>query len=510
MSDLVGVTRRGFLAGGMAAAASVALVRSAAGSSAQGHADLFSLGVASGAPIPGGVTLWTRLASAPLEPDGGLPHRPIRVQWQLSQDQRFASVLRSGSVLARPEDVHAVHVDVSGLEPDRWFYYRFRCGSQISRVGRTRTLPSTAASKASLVLAMVSCQRFEDGYYTAYRHLAGQDVDLVVHTGDYIYENVFSTGPRRDQVPNHLSEPANDLTSYRLRHALYRLDPDLQQAHAAAPWMLIPDNHDAVDDGDRSAALRARRAAAYRAYFEHLPLAAGSRPQGASMRIHTSLDYGALARLHLLDTRQYRDDQQICGEEIIGPPCAGLDDPARSILGLAQEQWLATSLTTSAATWNPVAQTVLFTPYDFASGPGRGIYYASWDGYPAARRRLLAAMTAPAVHNPVMLSADWHTAWVNDVAHNPDRPDGGAAMTEFLTTGVSSNSAFTSGLTTPSMAENPQVRFYDDRCGYSLCTITPDAWRTDFYAADTTSPDGVVEPVSSWTIETGQRIAHPT
>jgi alkaline phosphatase D len=508
MSGTAGITRRGLIAAGVGAGALAALAAAPVGAFAGARKYPFTLGIASGAPTSNGVVLWTRLAPAPLEAGGGMAPRSVPVQWQVATDERFSQVVRFGSVMAHPEDAHAVHVDVTGLAPDRWYYYRFRGDGAVSPVGRTRTLPLPGSDMASLRIAVASCQRYEEGYYTAYRHMATHEVDLVVHLGDYIYEDVLDSGRRLHEIPVPLRDEAKDLLSYRRRHALYRLDPDLQTAHASAPWVLIPDNHDAVDDGDHTLAIMARKAAAYRAYYEHLPLEPDTRPRGPMMRIHRSLDFGSTLRLHLLDTRQYRSDQHVCGTALIGPRCAALDDPNRSMLGAEQEKWLATSLQHSDATWNAIAQTVLFAPYDFTRGDDRGIYYASWDGYPAARRRLLADIAEHRPRNPVMLSADWHTAWVNDVPGDPDDLDSPRVMTEFLTTGVSSTSSFTSQLTTPSMDENPQVRFYDESCGYTLCTIGPDRWHTEFFSADTTDPDRGVHPVATWTIEAGSPTAH--
>lgn len=504
-------SRRGFLGTGLGMAATVwtGTGAVAAGERVRWNADPFTLGVASGAPRPDGVVLWTRLAPVPLQQDGGLPPHDLPVRWQVAEDERFTRVVRQGEATARAEEVHSVHVDVHGLRPDRWYFYRFQCGDAISRTGRTRTVPIPGARVSSMRVAIASCQRYEHGYYTAYRHMAAQSPDLVVHLGDYIYENTF-TGPRLTDIPAELRATATDLTSYRLRHTLYRLDPDLQDAHACAPWLLIPDNHDAVEDGDIAQKVLMRRAAAYQAYYEHLPLPRASRPQGAFMHIYRNVDYGSLIRLHLLDTRQYRDKQQICDtSSVTGPACPALDPATRSALGAQQERWLRHSLGSSHSTWNPIVQTVLFTPYHFRAtdGGAEDLYYASWDGYPAARRRLLDDIATQRPDNPVMLSGDWHTSWVNAVPADPKDLGSPTVMTEFLTTGISSNPAFTSNLTKPSLSENPQVRHYDDHCGYALCTVMPEGWQTDFITAETATRDGSVRRASSWTIESGRREA---
>jgi alkaline phosphatase D len=246
----------------------------------------FTLGVASGDPAPGGVVLWTRLAPQPLLADGGMPAQAVPVDWQLAADPRFGRIVRRGTVLATPTQAHAVHVEVEGLEPARTWWYRFRADGELSPVGRTRTLPAPEASLGRLALAVVSCQHFEHGYYTAYQHLAQEDLDLVLHLGDYLYE----TAPAEGQPRRHAGPAPVDLAGYRLRHALYRTDPDLQAAHAALPFVLAWDDHEVANDyaADQSerfdppAVFRRRRAAAYQAYWEHLPLRRRSRPRGSA------------------------------------------------------------------------------------------------------------------------------------------------------------------------------------------------------------------------------------
>src|SRR5215217_6222009 len=281
-----GLDRRRFLAAGGAAAALLAADRLAGAWPApvQRGGYPFTLGVASGDPAPGGVVLWTRLATEPLLADGGMPARAVPVDWQIGADPDLARIVRGGTVLAQPADAHAVHVEVEGLEPARSYWYRFRAGGELSPVGRTRTLPAPESSPGRLALAVVSCQHFEHGYYSAYQHLAHEDLDLVLHLGDYLYE----TAPADGQPRRHTTPAPTDLAGYRLRHALYRTDPDLQAAHAALPFVLTWDDHEVENDYaddqserfDPPAAFRRRRAAAYQAYWEHLPLRRRSRPRG--------------------------------------------------------------------------------------------------------------------------------------------------------------------------------------------------------------------------------------
>jgi alkaline phosphatase D len=264
----------------------------------------FSLSVASGDPQPHGVVLWTRLAPHPLAEDGngGMPPLKVPVYWEIAEDEDFGEVERRGEVFARPELAHSVHVEVRGLDPDHEYFYRFRAGSEWSPTGRTKTAPAPGASVAELAFAFASCQMYEHGYYTAYRRMSEENLDLVVHLGDYIYE----IGPNQyvaqsGNVRTHNSPEIFTLPEYRNRHALYKTDEDLQAAHAAFPWIVTWDDHevennyadevsqiDSEPDQDPEVFLR-RRAAAYQAYYEHMPLRRTSVPQGPDMQLYRRL-----------------------------------------------------------------------------------------------------------------------------------------------------------------------------------------------------------------------------
>ena len=229
------IGRRLFLAGTAGAAALLATQRVPGAWATPGAwpDDPFTLGVASGDPTPTGVVLWTRLAPRPLDPDGGMPARPVPVDWEVTTGPRLRDVVARGRVAASPTLGHAVHVEVDGLDPGRYYWYRFRAGGHLSRVGRTRTCADPRAPLGRLALAVVSCQNYEKGWYTAYRHLAEEDLDVVLHLGDYIYENPPRPGlPRR-----HAGGEPVDLAGYRARHAQYKTDPDLQAAHASHPFV---------------------------------------------------------------------------------------------------------------------------------------------------------------------------------------------------------------------------------------------------------------------------------
>ena len=432
-------------AGGVGAAGLVLGPGARPALAAQAPADPFTLGVASGDPTPSGVLLWTRLAPDPLTPDGGMPDRDLQVLWQVATDERFTDVVRAGSVVAGARWAHSVHAEVTGLLPDRVYYYRFRVGSQLSPVGRTRTFPEPGTAMQSLSFAAVSCQSFPNGRYAAYRHLAATDLDLVVHLGDYIYEDAGSANPAAGKDRAHLPyKVATTLEDYRIRHAQYRLDPDLQAAHASAPFLCVPDDHEVVNNmaGDLGAngnstpeVFLPRRAAAYQAYYEHLPLRRSSMPSGPSMQLYRRLAYGDLASLSLLDTRQYRTPQ--VDGPAFQPNGPEAYDPSRTLTGPAQERWLLDGLASSSSRWNVVAQQVYLAAIDLAPGPGEAFNTDKWDGYPEARGRITRFLRDAKPRNPVVLSGDVHAAMVNDVTVD-NTPDGEVVATELLGSSISS------------------------------------------------------------------------
>lgn len=504
------IDRRTFIRGGVAAGAALTIpaLPSQAFAAPRFSGYPFSLGVASGEPTASSVVLWTRLAPTPLIEGGGMDPVPVRVRWQVAHDERFRRIVRDGVATARPQLAHSVHVEPRGLQPRAHYFFRFLTGDAVSPTGRTQTLPAHEAQPAATTFAVACCQRFEHGYYTALRDIAGRDLDLVVHVGDYIYENVLAGGVRDAAVPAGLRAPAADLASYRLRHALYKTDPDLQAAHAAHPWSMILDNHDAVEDGHEDPATLNRRAAAYQAYYEHLPMRASSIPQGPRMRIRHRLAFGDLLQLHLLDTRQFKDDQAVCGPQSPpnnGPRCEAAEDEARTMLGDAQERWLLDGLERSGARWNAITQTILFAPFDFSPSPEDETYYLSgWDGYPAERRRLLDGIQDRGPGNPVLLSGDWHTAWVNDLHADPDDLDSDVIATEFVVGAVSSEPGFTDSRSAPAVAANPDVRAYDPRNGYTICRVGRDQWQTDLLVTDPRDLKSRCALATSWVLEDGR------
>jgi alkaline phosphatase D len=470
--------------------------------------DPFSLGVASGDPLPDGVVLWTRLAPAPLD-GGGMPPVPVAVDWRVAADDAMHNVVRRGTALALPQLAHSVHVEVEGLEPDRWYWYQFQSGAALSRVGRTRTAPAPDIRVERFRFAFASCQNWEQGYYTAYRHMAGEELDLVVHLGDYIYEGAASRGRPR----SHLTGEPVSLDEYRARHALYKTDRYLQAAHAAFPWLVTWDDHElannyaaAVDANgwDRESFL-ARRAAAYQAYWEHMPLRRSSMPVGPDMLLYRRFSFGDLIEFSVLDTRQYRSDQP-CGDGL-KPRCAEALDPAATLAGAEQERWLLDGLASSPARWNVVAQQVMMADVDRRAGPDEAYFMDQWSGYPAARDRILAFLDERRPANPIVLSGDIHSNWAADLKRDFADLNAPILATEFVGTSISSGGdgnditdAFRAIL-----AENPHLRFYNNQRGYVRCDVTRERWRTDYRVVPyVTAPDAPIGTRASFVVEDGR------
>ena len=509
--DIPTITRRQWLAatGGLAALVALGqLPGEAAMAAPRRLADPFMLGVSSGEPLPGGVVLWTRLAPEPLAPDGlgGMPNQPVSVQWQVADDEAMRNVVRSGVALALPELAHAVHAEVDGLLPGRDYWYRFRVGDHLSPVGHTRTAPPPG-SITPLSLAFASCQQWEAGFYTAYRDMGTQDLDAIIHLGDYIYEyGIGATGGvRAVSLPDEHRHETMTLPQYRLRYSLVKTDPDLQAAHAAAPWLVSSDDHDVEDNyadetsrnGLSPEDLLRRRAAAYRAFYENLPLRASSTPQGSDMQMYRQVQYGETASLFMLDTRQYRDPLDIEDRH----------NPSRSILGEAQEQWLLDGLGSSTARWNMVVQQVMVAQLDRLTDPGlQQLNPDTWDGYAASRDRLLNAIVERGVRNPVVLTGDAHVNCGFDLKSNFNDPDSPTVAAELVGTSISSggNGADMTSGGQEWLAANAHLRFFNNQRGYVRCRILPDGCHADYRVVDrVTDPNGSASTRTTLTIQDG-------
>lgn len=507
------VSRRLFLAYGAALAGLPRLAERAVAAERNltFSANPFSSGIASGDPDSGSVVLWTRLAVDPFDPNGGVQNEFIPVQWEVAHDEAFGHIVTKGVATATPQLGHSVHVTVEGLEPDRWYFYRFRAGDAQSPVGRCRTLPAADALPEKLRFAVTSCQNFEQGLYTAYEQMLRDDVDLVFHLGDYIYE-----GPGRDNlVRKHFGKEIVSLGDYRIRFAQYRSDPLLQQMHAACPWFVTWDDHE-VDNNyaagisekldDDPVAFLQRRANAYQAYYENMPLRRSSLPKGPDLRLYRKGSFGKLAEFLILDTRQYRSDQPNSDKR------SGINEaamnPQSTMLGRRQKQWLQSSLLTSEATWNVLAQQVMMGMVALGREGDAPLYSMDqWPGYTSERQQLAAFLADRRIPNPVVLTGDIHSNWANELRVDDRQQETPVVAAEFVATSLSSGG---NGRSRPDYVEllqaaNPFVKFHNNERGYIRCNVTPKTWTSDYVAVeDVLAPGGKIVTRASFVIEAGQ------
>jgi alkaline phosphatase D len=471
----------------------------------------FRLGVASGDPWPESVVLWTRLAPNPLS-RRSLPPINIPVQWQVATDEAMRQVVAKGTVLATPELAHSVRVVAQGLQPGRWYWYQFKAGNEMSPKGRTRTAPVPGDGDRQLKLAIVSCQHYEQGYFTAYQHLAQANLDVVFHLGDYIYEGKPVSGRTR----KHQGPEAHNLETYRLRYALYKSDPDLQAAHAAVPFIVTWDDHEVENDyaNDTSqdfvtgAAFLQRRAAAYQAYYEHMPLRPSAQPNGPNLQLYRRFRFGGLVEFSVLDTRQYRDDQ-VCGQQGKGGgqliyDCKERLNPQRSMLGMVQEKWLQDGWRQSPTQWNAIAQQQLMAPLEQKLGEVSGFWSDGWDGYAPTRDRLLTAIEQSQLANPVVLGGDIHSFWVADLKTDYQNEKAPAIATEFVGTSISSGGP-NYDLLSPFLPDNPHLKFFESRLrGYVQCTVEPKQWVSQLQVVETVAkPKAGLRTLASYRVASG-------
>lgn len=467
-------------------------------------ADPFGAGVASGDPTPHGVVLWTRLIPDATR-EQGWQREAIEIEWQIASDEGMRQIVKRGRELARPDYGHSVHVDAAGLQPNRWYWYQFRSGSETSPVGRTKTAPSGPADR--IRFAFASCQSFHQGYYTPYQHLVREDVDAIIFLGDYMYE---IGGSAVRPVP---TEEPMDLQGYRARYALYRSDPHLQEAHRLFPWIVTWDDHEVdnnyagkipQDQQPRPDFLK-RIAAAYQAHYEWLPLPKARLPKGASSRLHRRLSYGPLANFLVLDGRQYRSDQA-CGDGVKAP-CPEVNDGRRTMLGAEQERWLERELRASRAQWNILANQVRMTVVDQAPGPDEALSMDVWAGYDAARRRLIANLTETKVSNPVVITGDIHSNWVGDLKLDYRDERSPVVGTELVGTSISSggDGAESNPAVERYRSENPQIKFFNGQRGYVRCELTPHALTADYRVVEKVSvPESSISTRATFKVMDGK------
>jgi alkaline phosphatase/alkaline phosphatase D len=525
----ISLERRTLLkAAGTAAGAAAVLTPLGLASPAQAATTVFQHGVASGDPLPDGILLWTRVTPTDEARPGSGLGPVVSVSWQVATDARFDAVVRSGKVEADSDHDHTVKIDVTGLRPATTYYYRFQCGGTNSPVGRTRTVPAFDADLAHLRLGVVSCSNWEGGFFAAYRHLAARgDLDAVVHLGDYIYEYKSGEFAAAGKVvrPHQPSHEIVTLADYRLRHATYKTDPDLQALHALVPWIITWDdhefandawsggaqNHDPATEGDWAS----RVAAAHTAYFEWMPVRMGPDAQ-----IYRRLRFGKLADLSMLDLRSYRS-QQASG--------VGVDDPNRTITGHAQMDWLLSGLATSRAKWKLVGNPVMISRLDFGTLPawvlgplakligipsnGFTVNPDDWDGYNADREHLVNFLRANQVSNVVFITGDIHSSWANELTTQSTALSPTAV--EFVVTSVTSDNVDDFTGTPPDTlsvaaaavmrAANAHVKWAElDQHGYGVLDVTPDQCRMDWYfVTDRTKADSSAYLAKSFSVGSG-------
>ena len=503
------IDRRSLLLGSFALCGlPVATSRILSASDLRLQTDPFTLGVASGDPSPDGFVIWTRMAPDPTN-GGGMPAAAVEVIWEVATDERFGRVVQRGRTMAVPDWGHSVHIEVDGLPSDRWFFYRFRVGGDVSPVGRARTLPGVGAPADRLRFAFASCQHYETGLYTAYSHMVREDLDLVFFLGDYIYE-----GPGRDnQLRTHVGPEIMTLDHYRNRLAQYRSDPRLMAAHAACPWVVTWDDHevdnnyanDIQERGMPREEFLLRRAAAYQAYYEHMPLRRSAIPKGPHMALYRGFSYGSLASFFVLDTRQYRTDQP-CNDGTKAP-CDATFDPAATLMGKAQEQWLHGGLARSRATWNVIPQQIMVARMNQSQNDEARYSMDQWPGYEAERRRLLEQFAARPDRNHVVLTGDIHSSWVNDLQVNSEDEGSPVVATEFVGTSITSGgdgTAMPDRLKTV-MANNPFLKFYNGQRGYVTCEVTPTQMRAKYQGVDyVTKPGAPLVTRATFVVESGR------
>jgi alkaline phosphatase D len=483
----------------------------------------FLLGVASGSPAVDGFVLWTRLLAQPGGP--ALAPVPLEVRWELALDPQFRRMVRTGTVLALPQEAHSVHLEVQGLPldaattttPVRHYWYRFIAGKFASPVGRSRTLPANG-SQQPLRLALASCQNYEHGYFSAYQHMAEEDLDCVLFVGDYIYEYGVTPGRTRQ----HNGPACQSLQDYRDRYALYKSDSHLQRAHAAFPWVVTWDDHEVANDyaNDRSASERGaefltRRAAAYQAYWEHQPLRRAQKPLGPDMQLYRSYSWGQIANLHVLDTRQYRD-YQVCTPDGQGGSrtLSSANCPQRltstgSLLGATQETWLTQQMARSQARFDLVGQQSIMAQMRMPNSRsdtslGADVFWNdSWDGYPTARERTLKQWASKG--NVISLGGDVHATYISDLKADFDNPAARAVATEVVGTSISSPS-WSQATADRVMGYNPHMRFAkSDQRGYTVLKVGEHHTEVHLRVIDNARVvDSQVSTAASFSIAAGQ------
>jgi alkaline phosphatase D len=475
--------------------------------------DPFTLGIASGYPTAGSVVLWTRLAPEPKQPGGGIrADDVVPVMCEIASDERMRNIVRTSEEFATSQYAHSIHYEASDLEPGREYWYRFTAGGMRSSIGRTRTASARDANTSRLRLAVASCQHYEQGYFLAYRHMLADELDLIVHVGDYIYES--SWGSKR--IRHHETPEAHSLDDYRSRYALYRSDKDLQAAHAHHPWLVTWDDHevendyagDSSEEDDSRSWFLARRAAAYQAYYEHMPLPRRALPFAADLRLFTQRSFGPLVNVLMLDSRQYRSPLACTKPAARGSglvDCAELRSPDRTKLGAVQEGWLAQQLSRSRAQWNFLAQGTLMT-YANEAGEGKDLFRSdTWNGYHAARERLMSTIADSRAKNPVVLTGDIHAFVVSNLNRVPQDRSSPVIASELVATSISAEGSSQANLDRM-RASNSNILFANSaKRGYLRLDVTAERVQAELVGVDSvTEIDATASVQARFLIENGR------
>jgi alkaline phosphatase D len=478
----------------------------------------FSLGVAAGDPAPDGFVIWTKIAPRPLERSGSMPRKAVEVDWSVATDERLRQVVQHGTATAHPELGHAVHVEVGGLEPGRDYFYQFTIGGERSRTGRARTLPQAGAPVAQLRFGVAGCQRYEDGYFTAYQQITAERFDFVFHYGDYIYEyRVVRPGERPLPVVRVMPDEPDELYTlddYRHRYAIYKTDPDLQAAHASAPFIMSYDDHevdnnwagDISEENTRPELFLLRRAAAFQAWYEHMPVRRTLLPRGPDILAYRRFTIGDLVSMNVLDTRLFRSDQP-CGDGVKAE-CHEALDPHRTMLGDTQEGWLYDGFKNARARWTVLGQQVIVMRNDRDPDPRvLAPNMDKWAGAVAAHNRLFTVVEDVKLSNLVVLTGDVHNNWAGEIKKNFDDQSSATLGVEFVATSISSggdgfdtNDSFKALL-----AQDAHLKFFNNQRGYVRHVVTPDRWQADFQVLDKVSVrDAHVSTRKSFVVENGK------
>jgi alkaline phosphatase D len=418
----------------------------------------------------------------------------VVVRWEVAEDEGMKKIVRQGATVATPQLAHAVHVEVKGLQPDHWYFYRFHSGEAVSPVGRARTTPSPESVPQRLRFAFASCQHYEQGYYTAYKHMANDDLDVVIHLGDYIYEGPAGRkGVRQHAGPK--TSRLHTLADYRIRHAQYRSDPLLQGMHARCPWIVTWDDHEFDNNyaNDISELPNSdpveflwRRTNAYQAYYEHMPLRPTSIPRGPDMQLFRTISYGKLATFQVLDTRQYRTDQP--NGDTLSPLDIDALNPKNTLLGRRQRGWLLNQLLRSQATWNVLAQQVMMAMVDVDITEGKRYSMDQWPGYAYERMQLLRWIADRRISNPIVLTGDIHSHWCNELRVDDRQTELPVVAVEFVGSSISSGGNYRPPKEMEAAEllkkQNPCVKFFNGQRGYVRCEVTPHSWRSDYIVVE--------------------------